>query len=326
MISLIMTVHNEEKVLPRWFESIEKQIRKPDEVVIVDGMSTDGTWDILEEYVKHAPFPVKTFQRDCNIASGRNSAIRHARGDIIVVTDAGCVYEPEWLEEITERLRHGEAHFVSTAFAPWFEASDRPLLYAIAAATTPALHEFKKPWLPSSRSVAFLKSVWHSVGGYPEWIPLCEDVIFDLTLKKNGIKFVLLDAPMVKWRPRPTVWAFMRQVANYTRSEAHGKLNLHRQLIRFAVYGGSLALVVLSIIYTPFFLIILALGFIFYMKKFWQRCLEFAKELPTGKKVTALVLTPLIIVLGDIAKMAGWVRGLSERTSGKIKDPSYQIK
>ena len=46
----------------------------------------------------------------------------------------------------------------------------------------PAKIEFRDDWLHSSRSVAFSKKIWQNIGGYPEWIPICEDIIFDLNI------------------------------------------------------------------------------------------------------------------------------------------------
>ena len=41
-------------------------------------------------------------------------------------------------------------------------------------------------FLPSSRSVAFRKAAWAAVGGYPEWLDYCEDLVFDLSLRERG--------------------------------------------------------------------------------------------------------------------------------------------
>ncbi|MFO7742319.1 MAG: glycosyltransferase, partial [Anaerolineae bacterium] len=47
-ISVIATVLNEGKSLPRLLDSLTAQTRQPDEVVICDGGSTDGTLAVLE--------------------------------------------------------------------------------------------------------------------------------------------------------------------------------------------------------------------------------------------------------------------------------------
>jgi hypothetical protein len=126
MISLIITVKNERAVLPLWLESIKRQTLQPDEIVVVDGGSTDGTFEWLES-VKSATFTV--LQKKGNIAVGRNIAIQTAKGEIIVATDAGCLYSPEWLQKITDPTFVYGTGFNNVTFKVDFQ-SDGKLLVA----------------------------------------------------------------------------------------------------------------------------------------------------------------------------------------------------
>ena len=169
MVSLIITVRNEHETLPQWFESIKKQTRQPDEIVIVDGGSSDATWEWLQ---KTAIPSVRVYLEVGNISRGRNFAIGRAHGEIIVVTDAGCVYDKSWLENMVNPVINGTAEFIASAFGPWLKPDDSLLTFGIASATVPHLEEFhNKTWFASSRSVAFKKEVWEKVGGYPEGVP-----------------------------------------------------------------------------------------------------------------------------------------------------------
>ena len=246
MISLITTVLNEQKNLTDWLDGILFQTVLPEEIVIVDGGSTDGTWEILVEKAKQNNL-VKVFQHPGNISAGRNFAISKAAGEIIVVTDAGCTYDIEWFKKIAEPILSGKSSFVATGFGPWLKSSDNLLVYLIAAATVPAPSEFKRNWMPSSRSVAFKKEIWQNVSGYPEWIPLCEDVIFDFKIFKLGIKTGYIRELLVFWRPRVTLKKYFKQLFGYTRSDGHGKLWFHRQMIRYISYSLALVLLYLAI-------------------------------------------------------------------------------
>lgn len=320
MISLIITVKNERATLPPWLESIKRQTLQPDEIVVVDGGSTDGTWQWLQS-VKSPTLVL--LQQEGNIAVGRNTAIKTAIGDVIVATDAGCLYEPEWLQKITDPLTVEGAEFCTTAFKPWFEAGDSLLMYLLASATTPRQAEFARDWLPSSRSVAFAKNVWQRVGGYPEWIPFCEDVIFDLALQKRGALPHYVREPLVSWRPRPSIAKYMRQLYNYTRSDAHGKLFYGRQVVRYGVYGGLALLLIASLQSSALWLWPIILGGVLYMHKFWLRLLSFSAVKKIPSRMLGVVLLPLIIGLGDVAKMVGFAVGLLERWSGKIRYQSW---
>ena len=74
------------------------------EIAIVDGGSTDGTWETLQELSRQSPVPVRLEQRRCNIAAGRNRAIALTTAEIIAATDAGSFPEPDWFAEITRPL------------------------------------------------------------------------------------------------------------------------------------------------------------------------------------------------------------------------------
>lgn len=321
MISLITTILNEKDNLAAWLASIMAQSVVPDEIVIVDGGSTDGTWEMLQAEAAKNIFLVIA-QAKGNISQGRNQAIRLAKGEVIVATDAGCTYDNHWFEKISQAFAGG-AQAAATGFGPWLTADDSLKWYLFAAATTPAPREFSRDWLPSSRSFGFRKELWQKARGYPEWIPICEDVIFDLVLKKQGVVFSYIRGPLVFWRPRATWRAYARQLFRYTRSDGHGKLWLNRQLIRYGVYLGSLALVFLIFRGYYFLIFFLLFGLAVYLKKFWLRFWFFSQAKSAAFRWFGLLLIPVVIVVGDLAKMAGWPVGVLERLSGKIKFENY---
>ena len=96
MISLIATVLNEGDNIRHLFDSIQRQTRRPDEIVIVDGGSEDDTLASMRAYADVLPLRIFV-EPGCNISQGRNRAIAEARGDIIAVTDAGVRLSETWL-------------------------------------------------------------------------------------------------------------------------------------------------------------------------------------------------------------------------------------
>ena len=184
MISLIATVLNEGDNIHQLFESIVAQTRPPDEVVVVDGGSGDDTLAIMRGYADELPLRLFV-EAGCNISRGRNRAIAEARGDIIAVTDAGVRLSDAWLERITAPLLADPALNVVGGF---FQADPQSAFEAALGATTlPLAPEIAgATFLPSSRSIAFRKSAAEAIGGYPEWLDYCEDLVFDLRLREAG--------------------------------------------------------------------------------------------------------------------------------------------
>ena len=76
LVSVISTVLDEAESLPRLLDSLAVQTRVPDEVIVCDGGSTDGTLQLLEA---ESRFPLRVVQQPgANISQGRNVAIEAA--------------------------------------------------------------------------------------------------------------------------------------------------------------------------------------------------------------------------------------------------------
>src|SRR5687767_723686 len=116
-VSLITTVLNEAESLPGFLRAVAGQSRKPDEIVIVDGGSADGTAEILRQADGSLGAPLRTLVADgLNIGQGRNRAIAEAEGEVIVVGDVGAIPDPQWLERLVEALEADEATDVAAGF------------------------------------------------------------------------------------------------------------------------------------------------------------------------------------------------------------------
>jgi len=96
-VSVASTVLNESADIDSLVESLMRQTLAPAEVIIVDGGSTDGTWERLEAARAKHPALVAIRDESCSllrspgpIARGRNVAIAAASSDIVACADAGC--------------------------------------------------------------------------------------------------------------------------------------------------------------------------------------------------------------------------------------------
>ncbi|MEI7750764.1 MAG: glycosyltransferase [Candidatus Omnitrophota bacterium] len=99
-IVVVSAVYNEEKYIGRMIESLMAQTRMPDEVVLVDDGSKDGTAQVIEQYAKR--YPVIRLIRNSNQgpAASRNSGWRAARADVAIFTDGDCVPDRDWIEKL----------------------------------------------------------------------------------------------------------------------------------------------------------------------------------------------------------------------------------
>jgi hypothetical protein len=98
-ISIAMCTYNGAHFLAEQLESIARQTRCPDELIICDDRSNDATLRIIEEFAKTAPFAVKVSVNEKNLGSTRNfeKAIRLCGGELIALADHDDVWHPEKL-------------------------------------------------------------------------------------------------------------------------------------------------------------------------------------------------------------------------------------
>ena len=101
-LSVALASYNGERYIGAQLDSIARQTRLPDELVICDDASTDSTEDIVREFARRAPFAVRFFQHERMGSSTRNFelAIAECRGDIIFLCDQDDVWYPNKVETI----------------------------------------------------------------------------------------------------------------------------------------------------------------------------------------------------------------------------------
>lgn len=310
-VSVIATVLNEAEAIEGLLESLERQTRLPDEVVIVDGGSTDGTWEKLGRFAQRGHLPLKALSwPGCNISQGRNLAIKTAQGALIASTDAGVRLEDDWLERLIAPFEGDNPPDVVGGF---FLAAPRSLFeLALGAVTLPLAEEIKaERFYPSSRSVAFRREAWQAVGGYPEWLDYCEDLLFDFALRDAGYSFAFVPQALVHFRPRKTLSAFFKQYYRYARGDGKADFWRVRHAIRYATYLIALPLfVALALGQHPLWALALVAGFGAVMRTPLRRLGPRLRGLPPRERLIVLGWLPIIRLTGDVAKMLGYPVGV----------------
>lgn len=306
-VSVVFTVLNEVESLSRLLDSLAAQTRLPDEVVVCDGGSTDGTLSLLET---ESRLPLRVIRRPgANISQGRNAAINAATGEVIAVTDAGVRLSPQWLEKIAAPFEDAKTQTVAGFFVP-----DPQTVFetAMGATVLPAAREINPDnFNPSSRSVAFRKSAWAAVGGYPEWLDYCEDLIFDFRLRERCGPFLFAPEALVHFRPRSSLRAFFLQYYRYARGDGKADLWRRRHAIRYLTYWVAAPLVAAAgLLLSPWWWALYLIGIRGMFWTGWRRLARTWSDMSLVQKLQATAWVPVIRVTGDIAKMIGYPAGL----------------
>lgn len=181
-ISVIIPAYNEEKYLPRTLDTIRALDRKPDEMIVVDGGSTDKTAAVAKA---HGARVITIPHRGIGFA--RQKGLDAASGDIVAFTDADTIVPKDWLTKIEQTLsRPGVVGVFGNFIVP-----DGWLPYRLYVNTIQQVgnwlwwHILRVPWAPG-QNTAFLRQAGINAGGYPVDYKIAEDIEMVRRLMKIG--------------------------------------------------------------------------------------------------------------------------------------------
>lgn len=174
-VSLIIPFRNEENNLRENIESVQK-LNYPEnllEVIYVDDNSTDGSLKILNEFRKNEFIKIikmsEDFKDDGSKKRAVEFAVSMAKGEIIVTSDADCVFNENWLMTISQQF-DGDTGFVAGPVdmlnAKNFFQKIQRLEFIGLILSGAGLIGLNKPTICSAANIAFKKNVFESIGGY----------------------------------------------------------------------------------------------------------------------------------------------------------------
>jgi glycosyltransferase involved in cell wall biosynthesis len=274
-VTVISTVLNEVDDIDSLVESLMRQTLAPAEVVIVDGGSSDGTWERIEAAQSKYPTLIPIRDESCSlqhspgpIARGRNVGISAASSDIIACADAGCTYDPDWLANLTAPILTGESEY--SVGGSYIHASESTV-WDIASAPFfgVKLNPDAATKSCTARSMAFRKELWQRTGGFPETVFLGEDTLFDSGVRKL-VTPAFPNRAKACYRPRHSFRSTLRQMVSYSITDGvlgGRSARLWRNLARCLAE----VLAVVALVYSPIpLLCVLALEIYFAFRLDWS--------------------------------------------------------
>lgn len=301
-ITFITTVKNEEKTISLFLESLKKQTRKPDEIIIVDGRSTDNTTSIIYDLSSIIKIPVRVIRKRGNRSVGRNTAIKNSSFEIIVCSDSGCILDRNWVEQIITPFSDRSVDVV----AGFYKAKTNSIFEKCLASYTCTMPDKLdvNNFLPSSRSIAFRKTAWGKVKGYPENLNTCEDLVFARNMKRAGLKFVTQKNALVYWPQRKNIFQAAKQFYNYALGDGQAGYIRFNTYFLYARYMLGILLAVYFLLSINYYLLTIILVLLFlYISWSIQKNYRYVKN---GK---ALFYLPLLQFTSDIAVISGTIIG-----------------
>ncbi len=220
-VSVAATVLNEVADIDALVGSVMRQTMAPAEFIVVDGGSTDGTWEHLQAATLKYPRLVAIQDESCSlqrcpgpIARGRNVATAAASSDIVAFTDAGCTHGRDWLANLTAPILRGTSLY--SLGGAWIDPT-KSTVWDVASA--PFFGIKLNPNAPTksctARAMAFRKKLWERVGGFPETVFLGEDTLFDVAARRLTVPAFPADSK-ASYQPRHTLRSAVDQMISYS--------------------------------------------------------------------------------------------------------------
>lgn len=307
-ISFITTVLNEEENISALLNSLRIQSKKPSEIIVVDGGSKDTTVEIIKSYKKkfnkiHIDFRLLIYPGNRSV--GRNIAIKNARGDIIVCADAGCILDRDWIKNLLLPFKKKNTTVVAGYYKGLSENIFQKCLIPYVLVMPDKVNENK--FLPAGRSMAFRKSVWEKIGGFPEKYSHNEDYVFANVIKKNKIKIFFAKNAIAYWLPRKNIHEAFVMFYRFALGDAQAKI--FRPKVAFIFFRYLLGIIILFFAFTfRSYFILYSLCLIILVYIIWS----IVKNYKYVKDLRAIYILPCIQFVSDAAVISGTIVGLTK--------------
>jgi len=103
-VSILLPNLNTSKYLPARFESIQAQTFTNWETIVVDSYSSDGSWELIQQYAQHDPRIIISQAPREGFYAGLNRCINLAKGEYIYIATSDDTMMPNCLEEMVAAL------------------------------------------------------------------------------------------------------------------------------------------------------------------------------------------------------------------------------
>ncbi len=226
-ISVIIPTLNAEKTIGEIIDALREQSLCPEELIVIDSGSKDHTLEIIKS---KGIEPISIKKEDFHHGRTRNLGASLAKGEVLVfMTQDALPYDRYLIENLLKPLRNTSAVASFARQLPKEDAS--PIERFLRRFNYPPERILKhqglvqqlgiKTYFFSNVCSAVVTDVFKEVGGFPENVPLNEDMLLAYRLLKKGYK--------VSYEPDAKVY------------HSHN-LSPYRQFMRYYRIGQSLGI------------------------------------------------------------------------------------
>ena len=320
-VSIICPVYNEENYISACIESILEQDfpKGKMEFLLIDGMSTDKTRNIIQHYAENNLF-IKLLDNPDKIAPiALNMGIKAAKGNIIVRIDAHSSYPKNYISTLVRCLIEFKADNVGVPLKT-IPAKDTLICNAIAIASSNkfgvgnSLFRIGCKEIIQTDTVPFgcyKREVFDQIGFFDEKLLRAEDDEFNARLIAYGGKILLIPSLIVNYYARDT---FNKMCKMYYQYGLYKPLVIKKLGKPATIRQFFPTLFILYLFFglcLSFFSKIIMIVYLFVMSIYWiLRLVIGIKEARVRKKIGLIYLLPLTFFMIHLSYGWGYIVGI----------------
>lgn len=224
-LSVICPIYNEEKHIAACLDSILRQDfpKEELEVLMVDGMSTDRTREIVQQYTEQYPFIFLLDNPKRIVPTGLNIGIQVAQGEVIIRLDAHAIYPDNYFSVLVEKLFALNADNVG-GLCRTLPAKDTPVCEAIAAALSSPfgmgdshfrIGTNKEMQVDTVPFGCFRREVFDKIGYFDEELVRNQDDEFNGRIIKFGGHIYLIPSIVIDYYGRDSIGKVSKMFYQY---------------------------------------------------------------------------------------------------------------
>ena len=320
LVSIVIPCRNEQDFITDCLGSIVDQ-DYPDnklEVLVIDGMSEDGTRKIVKEYNERFPF-VNLLDNCSRITSSAlNRGIKAAKGEIIMIMGAHSTYEKDYISQCVNYLTNGDADNVGGVCKILPQNNSliaKSIAYALSSSFGAGNAYYRtgtkrQKYVDTVFGGCYRKELFDKIGFFDEDLLRTQDSEFNARLIKNGGRILLVPTIVSYYYARKSLGELWRMNLQYGCSKPLaakkiGMIFTLRQLIPPLFVGSLIISLISSMFFRPFLWLFLFISALYIIVS-----LAFSLTISFKKSTNCFFILPFVFAIIHFGWGIGYLKGI----------------
>ena len=200
-VSIIIPVRNEERTIGDCIDSLLSSTYENIEIIIVDGMSNDGTIDVVKKFIEKYGGKIKMVQNPSVFTpAGLNLGIINSTGEYVMIASGHARYSKNYVNECVNTIENGECDVAGGVM----EVIPRSNTLKAIAISEVLKHPFgvggakyrtgaqEKTYVDTVAYGIYKREIFEKIGLFREELIRNQDIEFNLRLKRAGYRTMLI--------------------------------------------------------------------------------------------------------------------------------------